>query len=484
MRLFVGIVVRVIVMAFGIVLGVAGGYILYIGVKKYVASEVDGVIDTDLRTAANWWLAIGGIILSILLIYLVLMIFLWGRISKAIAIIKEGSRAVNKFPSMIIIPAVMFFLICGLTVWWATVSIFLQSTQKPVTISSTDARWASYMNSISDYMNTSRLANSSITIDQGTTALQVLNLYNLFSYFWAVAFVDALAYVTIAGVVASWYFGGIGDDKKSEKFSVAKSFWRAIRYHIGSIIFGSLVVAIVQMIRYLFKKLKSRFENLAKANTVATWILKVFDGILWVIEKIVKFMNKNAYIMIAIHGGNFLMSSSRGFMIVLENILIVGTTNTISDVVLFLGKILLTVVSSVICYLIIDLNNMYLFFNPVLPAIEYGIIPSLVCAVITFIITTLFMNLYDTAIDTILLCVSYELWINPGECKGPYFMTSRLRKIYLGKLKMDRIGDFSSCCSCFKKDKDENRVTTVDNKEMDTSNKDTKSKASQDKNKM
>ncbi|KAF0984587.1 hypothetical protein FDP41_000486 [Naegleria fowleri] len=474
MRLFVGIVVRVILVVVALVMGCAGGYILYIGVKKYIESESNGVIDTTMRTASQWWMGIGGTILGLLLIYLVLMIFLWGRIRKAIAIIKEGSRAVNKFPTLIIIPAVSFLLICGLTVWWAVVAVFLQSAQKPVTIAANDPRWSEYMNEISTFMNTTKFSNTSITIDQGTTALQVLGLYNLFAYFWGVAFIEAIACTTIAGVVAGWYFGGIGNDKKTEKFSVFKSFWRVIRYHIGSMIFGSLVVAIVQMIRYLFKKAKTRLQKLAQENTVANWIIKVFDAILWVVEKIVRFMNKNAYLMIAIHGSNFLMSSSRGFMIVMENILIVGTTNTISDVVLFLGRVLITVISSVICYLIIDLNNKYEFLVAVLPVVEYGIIPSVVTGVITFLIASLFMNLYDIAIDTILICVSYELYINPNEVKGPYFMSDRLRKIYLGKLKMDRIGDFSCCCCTSQGENYDDDVKVKDRELKDEKSKDQK----------
>ncbi|KAL9655755.1 hypothetical protein ABK040_004983 [Willaertia magna] len=460
MRLFVGILVRVVILVFGAVLGCSGGYILYIGVQKWRVSD----FDEELRKSARYWLAGGGIILACFVIYLLLVLFLWRRIRKTIAILKEGSRAVNKFPTMLLIPIIGFVLIIGLSFWWAIVAAFLQSSQKPLTLSANDPRWSKYMSEISTFMNTTKFGNMTITVGEGTTALQVLNIYNIFAYFWGVAFIDAVVYCTLAGVVAGWYFSGVGDDKKVEKLSLFKSFYRVVRYHLGSLIFGSLIVAIVQMLRYLFRKIKQRLQQKLLNNAISKLALNAIEAVLWVIEKIVKYINKNAYIMIAVHGSGFCQSASRAFVIIVENILIVGTTNTISDVVLFLARVTITVFSSVICYLLIDLNNTYGFFKPIMPTIDYAIIPSVVAAIATFFITTMFMLMYETAIDTILICVSYELFINPDEKQGPYYMSSRLRRVYLGSKKMNQ--ESSGCCGGSKEEKEENKQE----KEMKESN--------------
>ena len=62
-----------------------------------------------------------------------------------------------------------------------------------------------------------------------------------------------------------WYFTGHGsDDTESQgKYSVGKAVWWSIRYHCGSLAFGSFLLAVVTMIRVIFEYLIYQFE---KAN--------------------------------------------------------------------------------------------------------------------------------------------------------------------------------------------------------------------------
>ena len=57
---------------------------------------------------------------------------------------------------------------------------------------------------------------------------------------------------TIAGAYSYWYFYGRDEEKKSGvRLAFLKSFWRVIRYHIGSMAFGSMIVALVQLARII-----------------------------------------------------------------------------------------------------------------------------------------------------------------------------------------------------------------------------------------
>ena len=72
-------------------------------------------------------------------------------------------------------------------------------------------------------------------------------------------FIIALGQCALAGAFASWYWTM---DKKNNlpTTPLLSSFWRTLRYHVGSLAFGSLIIAIIQMIRagleYLEYKLK------------------------------------------------------------------------------------------------------------------------------------------------------------------------------------------------------------------------------------
>lgn len=120
---------------------------------------------------------------------------------------------------------------------------------------------------------------------------------------------------------------------------------RAVAYHLGSIALGSFVIAIIQFVRlvlnYLDKKTR-RIQQESKARGVcvcgrgrqlprttdfvsqpllraparakqspphvlrppqaAAWILCIVGWLVWLLEKIVAFINRNAYIMVAVKG--------------------------------------------------------------------------------------------------------------------------------------------------------------------------------------
>ena len=75
----------------------------------------------------------------------------------------------------------------------------------------------------------------------------IIQFVNLFGFYWTINFVTAVGQCTLAGAFASWYFAF----KKPEDVpalplisSFMRSFW-----HLGTLAFGSLIIAIVQMLR-------------------------------------------------------------------------------------------------------------------------------------------------------------------------------------------------------------------------------------------
>ena len=60
----------------------------------------------------------------------------------------------------------------------------------------------------------------------------------------------ATEYVLIVAVV-SWYF--TENANKRGDFSIWRGYWWVIRYNMGSLLFGSLIIAIVWTIRTIFE---------------------------------------------------------------------------------------------------------------------------------------------------------------------------------------------------------------------------------------
>ena len=74
-------------------------------------------------------------------------------------------------------------------------------------------------------------------------------------------------------------------------------------FSLGSLCAGSLIIAIVKVIRLLFALFEEKIERLAGKQYTVKVVLKVVACLLWCVEKCLKFLNRNAYIEVAITGG-------------------------------------------------------------------------------------------------------------------------------------------------------------------------------------
>ena len=73
---------------------------------------------------------------------------------------------------------------------------------------------------------------------------------------------------------------------------------------------------------------------------------------MWCLEKCMKFLNKNAYIITAIYGYSFLKSARVAFFTLLRNILRVAAVNMVSEFILMLGKVFVPMSTVFVLYLV------------------------------------------------------------------------------------------------------------------------------------
>lgn len=66
--------------------------------------------------------------------------------------------------------------------------------------------------------------------------------YDVFGLFWINAFIIGVSQFVIAFACVNWYFTQANDTLGSG--TVLKGVWVTFRYHLGTIAFGSLLIAI------------------------------------------------------------------------------------------------------------------------------------------------------------------------------------------------------------------------------------------------
>lgn len=221
---------------------------------------------------------------------------------------------------------------------------------------------------------------------------------NLVGFFWMIFFISAFGEMVLAATFATWYWTFNKTDVPY--FTLTGAFYRTVRYHLGTLVFGALIITICRLIRlvleYIDRKLK-KFDN-----EVTKAILCCCKCFFWCLENFLKFMNRNAYIMTAIHGKNFCASSKDAFNLLMRNVLRVIALDNVSDFLFFLSKLLISLgmSASLYVYLVSDV------FKEHFPGmiLHYELGPVFIIFVGTYLISSVFFGVYSMAVDTLFLC--------------------------------------------------------------------------------
>ncbi|ESO06087.1 hypothetical protein HELRODRAFT_93910 [Helobdella robusta] len=405
------------------------------------------ILTTDMQYYANLketWLAVGIIACILLFIVLLVLLFLIKRIRIAIALIKEASKAISNMMFTLLWPLIPFLMQIIVLVYWGGSAICLAAVTRTQKCTLDEVNKTEYddlrckMRSFLQNIECPAvhilflirvLTPQTIFLISNSRYTLALQAFQLFVWFWLLNFIIALSQVTLAGAFASYYWTF---DKKNDlpMFPVTGAFYRSVRYHMGSMAFGSLLIAIVQIIvvilEYLDHKLKGR------SHIVARFVLKCCICCFWCLEKFLKFLNKNAYIMIAIHGKNFCSSAFRAFRLIMANAIRVFVVDKLTDVLLLVNK--LFIVGSVGLFAFFTFSRRIPGSEKLFPDSElnYYLIPILIVVCCAYIVASLFFGVYDMGVDTLFLCFLEDLERNDGSEAKPYFMCQSLMQI-LGK---------------------------------------------------
>lgn len=239
--------------------------------------------------------------------------------------------------------------------------------------------------------------------------------YSLYFYIvaliWTSEFIFAASQLCLAGAVAAWYF------KKPTDSPVLDSMSKLVKYHLGSVAKGSFLITIFKIPRLILTYMYAKMKAMSgKGNECADCGLKCCICCFYCLEKFIRYLNHNAYTVIAIESINFCPAAGVAWKAIWTHVVSVATINGIGDFVLFLGKLAVAGVCGFIALLMLR-NN---------PEIQFYMVPVFVIAVFAFFVAHVILSLYEIVVDTLFLCVYEDRHIN-----GP---TGRWRETNLANL--------------------------------------------------
>ncbi|KAK7833485.1 choline transporter protein 1 [Quercus suber] len=310
--------------------------------------------------------------------------------------IQVAAKVIGEVQALIIFPIIPYTILAIFYMFWFSAALHLFSSGQVVQ-NDCNTNCCAY-DLVSKRVNCDHCCGYSIHY---TPHIGVAILFHLFGCYWATQFFIACSSTVIAGSVASYYWARGETSPEIPFLPVFSSMKRLMRYGLGSIALGSLIVSFVESIRFMLESIRRKLK--VSSTTPHSYIGKAafhssrfcFRCIEWTIKSV----NRNAYIMIAITGKSFCKASAIATELIINNILRIGRVNVIGDVILFLGKLCVSLSSALFAFLMLDTHKYRSAHNK----ISSPVFPVVVCWGLGYVVATLFFAVVEMSIDTIIL---------------------------------------------------------------------------------
>jgi len=337
-----------------------GGYVLNMGMKQ----QQEGIM------------VVGYVIFGLAALLVLLIILLRNKIALTCAMFKEACRGVQHNTALFPVLAVVVAAFLAFAAFWVASFVYL---------------WSIPDDSVQPLPDQVPKFNESV---------RNLLLYQVFAFFWISAFLSAVYQHVFAGSVAGWYFSRDVVSAGKIRENAVSSLFHAVTTSFGSLAFGALVLAIVQFLNFLLELTKKSNTK----NKFLVCLISCLQCLLACIQGIVQYINKFAYIYVAMHGYSFCHAARECFDLVSRNFFSAVIMDTITGFVLFVGKALFTALCTIVTIAILDAQN-----RP-LTAVTLGL-----CVVISFTVLHIISHVIGVSVDTVFICYLEDLELNKGE---------------------------------------------------------------------
>mmetsp|Transcript_17234 Transcript_17234/g.36441 ORF Transcript_17234/g.36441 Transcript_17234/m.36441 type:complete len:724 (+) Transcript_17234:658-2829(+) len=364
-----------------------------------------------------------------------LILFMRKKIMLAIACVREASSAISSQPIITIFPIVQVVGLFAFSIVWGIYMAFLASSGDIVSKcfcpnsigkdSHLNITSTSLVDSHDGFCGEGCLIHKEMQYSNNTV---YAGIYMLSMWFWTSQFIVAVGQIVISLSISLWYFNR--DRKLVSNATFLKAVSIATFYHLGTAAFGSLVIAIIKTIRTILTYMEKKAAR--SKQKVVLVIMRILKCLLWCLEKCVKFVNKQAYIQTAIFGYPFCKAARMGFFLILRNSLRISAVSVVSQFILFIGKVFITVASTVPGYLYLEKN----YGNE----LNFVMVPTLLIAVTAYAASEMFNEVFGMSISTILQCfVADEEMFEGDERFAPSSLAGTIDSTQQGTKKKKKV---------------------------------------------
>mmetsp|Transcript_49423 Transcript_49423/g.96632 ORF Transcript_49423/g.96632 Transcript_49423/m.96632 type:complete len:427 (-) Transcript_49423:317-1597(-) len=385
------------------------GYAFFTLELETAVLEGDALFDEDLDEIGKYSKPISYVFFGCAGLALLLLLFLRKRIGLAIGITKAAAHSVAAVPLSVLYPIFQILGFCTFMLPWTFYLLHLASMGKRV-----DQKLSFFDN------DQFEVTYPTLQYDQIT---QYGFWYLLFCLFWSSQFIIAIGEIVLAMCYSKWYF--TVDKSGRIDTSIFSATRITLCYHAGTAAFGSLIIAIIQMIRAIVTYVQKKIQEAGPASQVANAVACCFQCCLVCLERCMRFINKNAYIQTAIFGHNFCKGAKEAFFLIFRNAVRMAVVGLVSEMTMIVCKLVIVLLCSLSAFLTIN------HFYPDVTSVE------LLCIFVAFLswfIADMFTDVLGMAVSTILQCfiADEEMFSGTGSHYVPKELDDFLKKVDAG----------------------------------------------------
>ena len=176
---------------------------------------------------------------------------------------------------------------------------------------------------------------------------------------------------------------------------IGASLYTATVFHLGTVAFGSLLVAIISFIRMVLEYVERKY--MAATDGFVKNLLWFCKCCLWCLEKFIRFINRNAYIMCAVKSSNFCKSARDAFNLLMRNLARVVVLDNMVSFLLFLGKMAIVIITGTVSYA--AFSGHIPAFKEDMPSLNFFYTPVIIIVLGSYFIASSFFSVYTMAVD-------------------------------------------------------------------------------------
>ena len=129
-------------------------------------------------------------------------------------------------------------------------------------------------------------------------------------------------------------------------------------------------------------------------------------------DRFIKYINKNAYIQIALTSENFCSSAINGFLLILKHAGKFTLVAGIGNIFMILGKMCIASLTTFLGFIMMET------WPEISDGLDSPVIPLIVIFMIAYTVSAIFISVFSTSSNTILQCFLADLDINDQKGRG------------------------------------------------------------------